>query len=266
MTIHPTALIEEGAQIHPTAHVGPFCCVGPHVSLGPEVTLVSHVSLAGITEIGEGTKIYPFASIGHPPQDLKYAGEASRLIIGKRNVIREYVTLQPGTLGGGMLTQVGDECLFMVGVHIAHDCIIGNQVIMANNATLGGHVMVGDRAVIGGLSGIHQFVRIGAYAMIGGLSGVENDVIPFGMVVGERAYLSGLNLVGMKRLGLPREEIHVLRGVYKDLFKEDKIFTERLAHIEEKFPHHPHVAQILDFIKKEGDRPLCMPQSSPSPA
>jgi UDP-N-acetylglucosamine acyltransferase len=260
MTIHPTALVETGAQVDPTATIGPYCCIGPQVTIGPGVTLFSHVTISGITEIGEGTQIYPFASIGYPPQDLKYEGEPSRLIIGKKNILREYVTIQPGTKGGGMLTQVGDHNLFMVGVHIAHDCRIGNHIVMANNATLAGHVSVGDRAIIGGLSGIRQFVRIGAHAMIGGLSGVENDVIPFGMVVGERGYLSGLNLVGLKRLGLPRDDIHLLRGIYRDLFKETTPFTERLEEIERKFSDNSQVMTILAFIKQDSERSLCMPR------
>lgn len=260
MTIHPTSLIEKGAQIDPTATIGPFCCIGSEVKIGPHVTLLSHVVVAGRTTIGEGTTIYPFASIGHAPQDLKYRGEPSELKIGKRNTLREYVTIQPGTEGGGMVTTLGDDNLLMVGVHVAHDCWIADRVIMANNATLAGHVRVEEGAVIGGLAGIHQFVRIGSYAMIGGLSGVENDVIPFGLVMGERASLSGLNLVGLKRLGLAREEIHLLRNVYKNLFKEKNSLKERISLVEQEFPEDPRVLEMIRFMKEEGTRPLCMPK------
>ena len=183
--IHPTALIDNKAQLGKNVTVGPFCCVGPDVVLGDGVTLVSHVSITGRTQIGAETTIYPFASIGHPTQDLKYRGESSELIIGERNKIREYATLQPGTEGGGMVTRVGNDNLFMIATHVAHDCQIGNHVIMSNAATLGGHVCVGDYAIIGGLSGVHQFVRIGAHAIIGGMSAVEHDVIPYGNVTGK---------------------------------------------------------------------------------
>ena len=176
--IHPTAIVEEGAKLGTGVRIGPYCTIGPDVELGEGVALVSHVVLAGRTRIGPNTRIYPFASIGHPPQDLKYKGEASSLEIGSNNIIREYVTMSPGTEGGGMVTRVANNCLFMVGAHVAHDCQIGHHVIMANNATLAGHVDVGDYAILGGLAAVHQFVRIGRHAMIGGMSGVEHDIIP----------------------------------------------------------------------------------------
>ena len=216
--IHPTAIVAPGAELAETVSIGPYCVIGSDVRLGERVELLSHVVVEGRTSVGEGTRIFPFASIGHQPQDLKYHGEPSTLEIGSNNQIREYVTIQPGTEGGGMLTRVGDNCLFMASAHVAHDCIVGDNVIMANNATLAGHVVVGEYAFLGGLSAVHQFVRIGKHAMVGGMSGVEADIIPFGMVIGNRAYLSGLNIVGLKRRGFSRDEIHALRNAYRLLF------------------------------------------------
>ena len=199
--IHPTAIVEPGARLGEGVVIGPYCCVGGKVELGDGVRLHSHVVVAGKTTIGPNTQIYPFASIGHPPQDLKYKGEESELVIGANNVIREHATMNPGTAGGGLITRIGDNCLFMVGAHVAHDCDIASNVILANNATLAGHVAVDEFAILGGLSAIHQFCRIGRHAMIGGMSGVENDVIPYGSVTGNRARLEGLNIVGLRRRG-----------------------------------------------------------------
>ena len=218
MQIHPTAVIDQKAQLGKGVEVGPFCSVGPDVVLGEGVRLISHVTIAGRTIVGAHTVFYPFSSIGHPPQDLKYNGEPSHLIIGDNNTIREYVTIQPGTEAGGMITKIGNQNLFMASTHVAHDCQIGNHVIMANCATLGGHVTVEDHAFIGGLSAVHQFVRIGAHAIIGGMSGVEHDVIPYGHVKGERAHLSGLNLVGLKRRGFSSTTIQELRNAYQEIF------------------------------------------------
>lgn len=259
--IHPAAIIEDGAKIDPSAKVGAFCVVGSEVVLEAGVQLVSHVCVAGVTVIGENTQIFPFASIGHQPQDLKYKGEKSKLIIGKNNTIREYVTMNPGTEGGGMVTQVGDNCLFMVGSHVAHDCRLGNNVIMANNATLGGHVVVEDYAIIGGLAAVHQYVRIGKHAIIGGMSGVENDVIPYGSVIGERASLAGLNLVGLKRRNFDRETIHALRTAYKMLFDADTgTLFERSAKVQEAFQKFPPVQEIIGFMEDKGVRSLCTPR------
>src|SRR5215472_11978325 len=219
--IHPTAIVAPGAMLAETVVIGPYCIVGENVSLGPRVTLRSHVVVDGRTTVGEGTRLFPFASIGLEPQDLKYRGEASELVIGRDNKIREYVTRDPGTLGGGMVTRVGDGCLFMVGTHVAHDCQIGSHVIMANNATLAGHVVVEDCAMLGGLCAVHQYVRIGRHAMIGGMSGVERDVIPYGQVMGDRARLCGLNIIGMQRRGFSREDIQGLRAAYQFLFSSD---------------------------------------------
>ena len=261
--VHPTALIEPGAELAATAKVGPFCHVGRHVQLGEHVELISHVAAAGRTTIGDGTRIFPFASIGHQPQDLKYKGEESRLVIGRNNVIREQVTMNPGTEGGGMLTKIGDSCLFMVGVHVAHDCIIGNEVIMANNATLAGHVKIGDFAVLGGLSAVHQFVRVGPHAMVGGVTGVERDVIPYGSVMGDRARLSGLNIVGMQRRGFTREEIQGLRSAYQALFESGNgTFAERVVEVTARFGGIRPVDDVLRFIKEDSSRGLVQPKST----
>jgi UDP-N-acetylglucosamine acyltransferase len=261
--IHPTALIDAKAQLGENVQIGPFCCVGADVVLGDNVRLISHVTIAGRTQIGAGTTIYPFASIGHPPQDLKYTGEPSQLIIGKNNTIREYVTLQPGTKGGTMLTQIGDNNLFMVATHVAHDCIIGNHVIMSNGATLGGHVCIEDHAIIGGLSAVHQFVRIGSHAIIGGMSGVEHDVIPYGSVKGERASLSGLNLVGLKRRGFLPPTIQALRSAYQDIFEaRNNPLADRVDAVAEKYANNQDVMQMITFIRQDSPRSLCLPNTT----
>ena len=259
-TLHPTAVIADGAIIAESATVGPYCVIGPQVVLGEGVTLHSHVAVAGLTEIGAGTTVYPFASLGHPPQDLKYKGEPSRLIIGRNNQIREHVTMNPGTEGGGMVTVVGDDCLFMMATHVAHDCHVGNHVIMANNATLAGHVVVGDYAVLGGLCAVHQFVRIGRHVMVGGMTGVENDIIPYGTVTGNRAHLSGLNLVGIKRRGMSREDIHALRNAYRLLFAPEGTLSERLEEVASQYQGVVPVAEIIDFIRASGSRAICQPK------
>lgn len=259
--IHPTAVIEDGAVIGEGCRIGAYCVVGAEVKLGANVVLHSHVAVAGDTHIGDGTQVFPFTSLGHAPQDLKFHGEKSTLRIGKNTTIREHVTMNPGTEGGGLLTQVGDNCLFMVGVHIAHDCIIGNQVIMANNATMAGHVHVGDGAIIGGLSAVHQFVRIGTGAMIGGMSGVESDVIPYGSVVGERAWLAGLNLVGLKRRKLERADIHALRNAFKTMFgHEEGTLAERAEQVRAQYGSVPVVAEVLDFMGAQTSRKMLMPR------
>jgi len=263
--IHATAIVDPEAELADDVSVGPYCVVGPDVSLGKGVRLRAHVVVDGCTRIGEGTEIYPFASIGLPPQDLKYKGEPSELRIGARNVIREYVTMNPGTEGGGMLTKVGDGCLFMVSAHVAHDCQVGDGVIMANNATLAGHVTVGDFAIIGGLSAVHQFVRIGHHAMIGGMSGVEQDVIPFGSVMGERAALSGLNLVGLKRRGFPKDEINALRAAYKALFAADGdagTLAERVETIAARYPDAQGVGDLVRFIRGDAGRGVTQPRAA----
>lgn len=261
--IHPTAVIEEGATLASSARVGPYCVVGKEVSLAEDVELISHVVVAGQTTIGAGTRVFPFASLGHAPQDLKFKGEHSQLIIGAHNTIREHVTMNPGTDGGGLVTRVGDHNLFMVATHVAHDCHIGNHVVMANNATLAGHVTIGDHTVIGGLAAVHQFVRIGKHAMIGGMSGVAKDVIPYGTVMGNRAALTGLNLIGLKRREFSRDAIHALRGAYKALFEEqDGTLEERISHVANRYADIPEVADVLTFLQAETDRSFCTPARS----
>ena len=261
-TIHPTAIIASTATIGNDVAIGPYCVVDGEVTIGAGTKLVSHVSVSGQTTIGTNCTIHPFASLGSPPQDLKFKGEKSKLVIGDHCSIREHVTMNPGTEGGGLLTSVGDYCLFMVGSHVAHDCKVGNRVIMANNATLGGHVEVGDHAIIGGLAAVHQFVRIGTHAIIGGMSGVEHDVIPFGSVMGERANLAGLNLVGLKRQGFDRDTIHALRNAYKMLFEEeDGTLVERSVKTRENYGAVKEVMQILSFVDDKGSRSLCVPKT-----
>jgi UDP-N-acetylglucosamine acyltransferase len=258
-SVHATAIVDPKARLGAGVTIGPYCTVGPDVELGDGVRLLSHAVVDGRTRIGPETVIYPFASIGHRPQDLKYHGEPSSLEIGANNQIREYVTMNPGTEGGGMVTRVGDNCLFMMSSHVAHDCLVGNNVILANNATLAGHVIVGDYAIIGGLAAIQQFVRIGAHAMIGGMSGVENDVIPYGMVKGERAQLAGLNIVGLERRGFGREDIHALRSAYRMLFASEGTMAERLADVAEHYADQTLVTAMIDFIRNRTGRPLCQP-------
>lgn len=265
-TVHPLAVVENGAKIGDNCYIGPFCHVGDQVTLGENVTLKSHVVIAGQTTIGDNTIVFPFASLGHCPQDKKFKGEQSVLNIGQHNVIREYVTMNPGTEGGGNLTKIGDHGLFMVGVHIAHDCKVGDNVIFANHATLAGHVHVGDHAIIGGLSAIHQFVRIGEHAMIGGMSGAEQDVIPYGVIVGERAHLSGLNLIGLKRRSFSTASINQLRDAYKILFEknikdsENSTLLERIDKVTAQYKDSSEVMHIVNFIKNDSKRNICMPK------
>ena len=260
--IHPTAIIAPGAKLAEDVVVGPYCIIGEDVALGTRVTLRAHVVVAGRTTIGEGTRLFPFASIGLEPQDLKYRGEASELVIGRNNTIREYVTMNPGTAGGGMVTRVGDGCLFMVGAHVAHDCQIGDHVVMANNATLAGHVVVGDYAVLGGLCAVHQYVRIGRHAMIGGMSGVERDVIPYGQVMGDRARLTGLNIIGMQRRGFNREDIQGLRNAYQFLFAADGTLSDRVAEAAERFGGIGPVDDVIEFIRADSSRAICQPKGA----
>ena len=259
--IHATAIVEDGAILGADVVIGPFCHIGPNVRLADGVELKSHVVIAGHTEIGEKVTIFPFASIGHAPQDLKYHGEPSRLTIGARTVIREQVTMNPGTEGGGMLTSVGENCLIMACAHVAHDCRVGNNVILVNNATLAGHVSVGDHAILGGLSAVHQWVRIGPHSILGGLSGLENDLIPFGSAIGDRARLGGLNLGGLKRRGFEREAIHRLRAAYRMLFSEEGTLMERVADVAQMFVDEPLVMGVVDFIRAGSDRALCTPRA-----
>ena len=260
--IHPTAIVAPGAKVAEDVVIGPYCVIGEQVSLAQGVRLKSHVAIDGRTTIGERTRIFPFASIGFEPQDLKYNGEASSLVIGRDNTIREHVTINPGTEGGGMLTRIGDHCLLMVGAHVAHDCQLGDHVVMANNATLAGHVVVEDHALLGGLSAVHQFVRIGRHAMIGGMSGVERDVIPYGQVMGDRARLQGLNIIGMQRRGFSREDIQGLRSAYQLLFSAAGTLTERVNEAAERFGGIGPVCDIIAFIRADSSRAICQPKGA----
>ncbi len=258
--IHPTAIVTPGATLADDVAIGPYCVIGEDVVLGAGVSLKSHVVIDGRTTIGAGTRIFPFASIGHETQDLKYAGEPSSLEIGHDNTIREHVTINPGTEGGGMVTRIGNHCLLMVGAHVAHDCQIGDHVILVNNATLGGHVVIEDHAILGGLSAVHQFVRIGRHAMIGGMSGVERDVIPYGLVMGDRARLTGLNIIGMQRRGFSRDDIQGLRSAYQFLFSDDGTFNDRVNDAAERFAGIAPVDDIIAFIRADSSRAICQPK------
>lgn len=257
--IHPTAIIDPAAKIGADVKIGPYSVVGANVELHDRVELKSHVVVEGHTIVGEGTSVFPFASIGHAPQDLKYKDEPSQLIIGKNNKIREHVTMNPGTETGGMKTIVGDNCLFMMSTHVAHDCVLGNHVIMANNATLAGHVVVGDHVLIGGLAAVHQFIRIGSYAVIGGMSGVEADVIPYGRVKGERAFLAGLNLIGLERNGFSKEQIKNLQRAFNQLFGDEGTMDQRIEMVSGDFQSDEAVKQIIDFARGKDRFPLCSP-------
>lgn len=259
--IHPSAIVEKGAELGAGVEVGPFCHVGAHARLDDGVRLLSHVVVAGRTTIGAGTRVFPFASLGHEPQDLKYKGEPTTLTIGQNCTIREGVTMNPGTAGGGNVTFVGDGCTFLANSHVAHDCRVGSHVIFSNNVMLAGHCTVGDYVIVGGGAGVHQFVRIGHHAFVGGLAGVENDVIPYGMALGNRAGLAGLNIVGLKRLNFNREQIHNLRQAYRLLFSNEGTLAERLADLEaDRIAADPSVREILTFIKSPSDRSLCVPR------
>lgn len=258
--IHPSAVVSASAKIGQDVTIGPFCCIGDHVVLEDGVTLKSHVVVEGNTVIGEGTLVYPFASLGQAPQSHRdESAPTNKLIIGKNNIIREYVTMNPGTAAGGALTSVGDNGLFMAGSHVAHDCHIGNHVTMANMATLAGHVTIGDYANIGGLAAIHQHVRIGHHAFIGGTAGVKYDVIPYGMVMAHPDNVSGLNLVGLKRSGVSREDILEMISAYNDLFADSHTMQERTAHVAHKYKNHKHVMDIIGFITDDSKRALSMP-------
>lgn len=260
-SIHPSAVVHPDASIAENVTIGPFCTVGPRVTLDAGVTLVSHVAVDGLTRIGQGSRVYPFAVLGTPPQDLKFQGEETALVIGAGNTIREHVTMNPGTAGGGGVTRVGDGGLFMVGCHVAHDCQIGDGVILANNVLLAGHIRIGDQAILGGGSAVHQFVRIGRNAMVGGVSGVETDVIPFGSVMGNRARLNGLNLIGLKRRGFSRGDIQALRAAYRMLFEDDGVIAEKAENVAASFGSVAPVMEVLDFVRGKSDRGLCRPAS-----
>ncbi|MGD9511008.1 MAG: acyl-ACP--UDP-N-acetylglucosamine O-acyltransferase [Geminicoccaceae bacterium] len=259
--IHPTAIIEDGAKLGDGVRIGPYSVVGADVVLGDSVELASHVVVAGRTAVGARCRIFPFASIGHQPQDLKYKGEPSTLEIGTDCLIREGVTINPGTEGGGMTTTIGNACAFLANSHVGHDCHVGNNVIFSNNVMLAGHCDVGDFAILGGGAAVIQFARVGAHSFLGGMSGLEQDLIPYGMALGNRAYLSGLNIVGLQRRNFSRTEIHDLRRAYRLLFAQEGTLLERVADVAEEFREHAIVMEIVAFIKAGGRRSMCMPKN-----
>lgn len=256
--IHAMAVVEDGARVGPGAEVGPFAVIGPEVSLGAGVTVKTHAVVTGRTEIGADTVIFPFATIGEVPQDLKFKGEVTRLVVGARNRIREHVTMNTGTEGGGGVTRVGDDCLFMAGAHVAHDCVVGDRVIMVNNSALAGHCVIGDDAIIGGLSGIHQFVRIGRGAIIGAVTMVTNDVIPHGLVQAPRGVLDGLNLVGLKRKGVARADITALRAAFQMLAQGEGAFQDRARRLLAE-TESAYVREVAEFILADSDRHFLTP-------
>jgi len=258
--IHKTAIVNSKAKIASSANIGPYCVIGANVEIGENVTIHSHVSVSGNTKIGNDNKIYPFASIGNDPQDLKYNGEETKLIIGDNNKIREYVTINPGTEGGGGLTKIGNNCLFMISSHVAHDCYVGNNVIIANNVPLGGHVSIEDNVVIGGNSAVQQFTRIGKMAMVGGMTGVLYDVIPYGLSTGNRNTLQGLNLIGLRRAKFDNKEILGLSEAYKEIFAT-KNLTKNISKLNGIFKENPLVKNVIEFITKDKKRSICTPFS-----
>ena len=257
--IHKSSVIDIKAKIAKNVKIGPFCYIGPEVELYENVELISNVHIEGNTIIGKGTKIFPFASIGTEPQDLKYNKEKNSITIGENNIIREYVTINPGTEGGGSKTIIGNNCLFMISSHVAHDCKIGNDVIIANNVPLGGHVTIEDSVVIGGNSAVQQFTRIGRLAMIGGMTGVLKDVIPFGLSIGNRNYLQGLNLIGLRRKKYENKKIMGLDKAYKEIFSL-KNLHENLSKINGEYKDNELVNEVITFIEKDKKRPICSPQ------
>lgn len=254
--IHPSAIVAPGARVGAGAEIGPWCQVGPDVEIEEGARLVSHVVVDGHTRVGAGAVLWPFCTVGLPPQDLKYKGEPTRCEVGARTQIREHCTVHRGTVTGSGITRVGADCLLMAVVHVAHDCDIGDGVIIANNVVMGGHVEIGAGAVIGGAAALHQFVRIGRAAMVGGMSGVEADVIPFGSVLGNRARLAGLNLVGLKRRGVDRARQHALRAAFRQLFRGEGVFAERLEEVRSRYGAEPLVDEMLDFAAAPSRRGL----------
>ncbi len=258
--IHKTAIIDSKSKISENVKIGAYTVIGPNVEIGEGTEIQSHVSVVGNTIIGKNNKIYPSASIGNDPQDLKFKGEETKLEIGDNNKIREYVTINTGTLGGGGLTKVGNNCLFMVSAHIAHDCYVGDNVILANNVPLGGHAQIDDNAIIGGNSAVQQFTRVGRSAMIGGMCGVVRDIIPYGIVHGNRSVLQGLNLIGLRRKNIPNKEIMTLSDAYKEIFKNENL-TDNLKNLPEEYKLNQLVKEVIDFIEKDKKRPICTPFS-----
>lgn len=258
--VHAMAVVDPSAELAPDVEIGPGCVIGPNVKLGARTRLIAHVFIESHTELGEDNTVFPFAGLGGTPQDLSYKGEPTKLVIGDRNVIREHATLARGTVRGRSVTTIGNDCLIMGNCHVAHDCDVGNNVIMAQTATIGGHVKVGDFAFLGGLSGVHQHGRVGRHAFVGASALMTTDLIPFGSAIGNHAHLGGLNVVGLKRRGFTREQIHDLRAAYRLLFAEEGTFQERLEDCAELYASNPQVMEIVAFIRVDAARPLCMPR------
>ena len=258
--IHKTAIIDPKSKIESNVEVGPYSVIGPNVEVGENSIIHSHVSIVGKTKIGKNNKIFPFASIGNDPQDLKFNGEDTKLEIGDNNKIREYVTINPGTKGGGGITKIGNGCLFMISSHIAHDCLVEDNVILANNVPLGGHVHIEQNVIIGGNSAVQQFTRIGKFAMIGGMCGVVKDIIPYAMAHGNRSVLQGLNLIGLRRKKIPNKEILVLSEAYKEIFKNENL-TENLKNLSAEIKKNGLVKDVVEFLEKDKKRPICTPFS-----
>ena len=256
--IHKTAIVDKKAQISENALIGPYSIIGPDVQISEGTEIQSHVNITGNTFIGQNTKIFPFASIGTNPQDLKYKGEQTKLKIGRDNIIREHVTINTGTDGGGGITKIGNNNLIMIGAHIAHDCIVGNNVIIANSTAIAGHAKISDDVIIGGNCGIQQFTRIGKMAMIGGMSGVSRDVIPYGLSFGNRNYLEGINSIGLRRKKVSNKEILALSEAYKEIFKT-KSLNENLTNLSDKLKLNSYVKEVIDFINHDKKRPICTP-------
>lgn len=261
ITIHPSAYIDPKAQLDEGVSIGPLCVVGPDVRLGKNVELVSQVNLAGHTSIGADCKLYPFVSMGHPPQDFKHKGGPVSISIGERSVFRELVNVHPGTDAGQPETRIGNDCYFMVGSHLAHEGQVGNRVVISNGAQIGGAVTIGDHAILGGLCAVHQHTRIGAHAFVGGMATVTTDVIPYGSVVGNTAHLAGLNIVGLKRRGFDRNAVRDLRSAYRLLFAQEGTFAERLEDTALLYKDHALVMEIVGFIRDQDKRPICMPHT-----
>jgi len=257
--IHSTAIIDSKAKISENVHIGPYCVIGPNVEINENTEIQSHVNISGHTKIGKGNKIYPFVSI-NDPQDLKYNGEPTNLVIGDNNKIREYVTINPGTVGGGGKTIIGNNCLLMVSSHVAHDCQLGNNIIVANNVAIAGHAIIDDHVIIGGNSAVQQFTRIGKMAMIGGMTGVLHDVIPYGLSTGNRNSLQGLNLIGLRRSKFDNKDILGLSDAYKEIFAT-KNLTENLVKLNGSFKNNPLVKEVIEFITKDKKRSICTPFS-----
>jgi UDP-N-acetylglucosamine acyltransferase len=257
--VHPTAVVDPKAQIGEDVSIGPFCVIGPDVTLGARTKLMSHVVIDGVTTLGEDNVVYPFATLGGPPQHTAHKGEPTQLVIGDRNLIREHATMNTGTVGGGGVTRVGSDGLYMIESHVGHDCVVGDSVILTKQATLGGHCEVGDFVIVGGLAAVHQRTRVGRHAMIGGLAAVVKDVIPYGSVWGNHAHLEGLNLLGLKRRGFSRETINAMRAAYRMLFANEGTFNERLEDTVETYASCPEVMEIVDFIRADASRPICLP-------